>query len=135
MLFHDVRIGRRDRYAAGCHHLVDITDGQFAVQHIDQIAVAGMCGRERLGVLVLHVIAGDIGVGQQAEQMVFFVNDRQGVNAVFAHVQPGTAQRSIGANAFYIAELHLGQTGRQRVQITGRFHTEAVENILGLHAD
>ena len=61
---HHVRVcGRNDDFAPR-KMILRVADHQFAVQHVDQVAVAGLGGRERVCALVFHIKPRDVAERQ-----------------------------------------------------------------------
>ncbi len=70
-----IRISRRNDHTALLKPLVNVANLERAIKHIDQIPIAGLGLRQRIGVLILDVEARDIAQRQQTLQAAILINN------------------------------------------------------------
>ena len=130
-----VRISRRNDHTALLKPLVNVANLERAVKHIDQIPIAGLGLRQRIGVLILDVEARNIAQRQQTLQAAILINNGQRLNIIFVHVIPCTMQRQLLADARHLAVLHIAQARLKRLDVARRLHAKAFEHKFGLRID
>ena len=122
----------------GNHHFagdgVDIVAGvveHFAFQHAQQVEQGHIL--QYAGVDAGHIVAGDVGTGQNAVQRAILPGHRQGCHiGIFLEFVPGAADGNAEFQNRRGIIIQVADLGEYIVHALGRLETEAVQNHLGL---
>ena len=121
--------------AAGRDALLGVAEDHLAVKGGDDVGVLGLGTAEDLDVEDVEVGVGDVLGGDEAEQVVGAVGDREGVGLGLAHDAPGLEQARLGVDAALLLDLGVldlrGHGGDQR----GLGEAEVLEREGGLAVD
>ena len=135
VVLHHIRVCGGNDHTALLEPFLDLTGDERAVQHIHQIAVAGLGLRECVRILILHVKARDVAQGQQTLQVAVLIDNGKRLDVVLVHVIPCAAQRHFRIDARHLAVLYVAHVRLERLDVARRLHAEMLQHILGFGVD